>query len=159
MGVGHPNTPTLIFIHYVFAIAFFPIYVLLGIQNCIKHHMYYDLCNICIEPLFLYKCICGNRYIIGIFLICKTAIMAFACAFHAFFQNKYYILITRFKFFTYTCTVVFSSLLIRKKYITLSAYMTILSFFESDQNVLWLTNALIDCMNYFVQRSINRQIS
>lgn len=79
--------------------------------------------------------------------------------FMLFFQNKYYILITRFKFFTYTCTVVFSSLLIRKKYITLSAYMTILSFFESDQNVLWLTNALIDCMNYFVQRSINRQIS
>ena len=96
---------------------FFPIYVLFEIQNCINATciMIYVI-YVIIEPFFLYKCICGNRYIIGIFLICKTAIMAFACAFHAFFfQNKYSILITRLKFFTYTITVVFSLLLIRKK--------------------------------------------
>ena len=41
-GVGHSDTPTLMFILYEFAITL--IYIFFGEGGCIKHHMYYDLC-------------------------------------------------------------------------------------------------------------------
>ena len=43
VGVGHSDTPTLMFILYVFAIALRDIFFGEG-GFCIKHHMYYDLC-------------------------------------------------------------------------------------------------------------------